>query len=308
MNIMQEVAQLVGNTPLLRLTAIEKEYGAKAAIIAKMECMNPAGSIKDRTALFMLRDGIERGLVKRGSVIVEPTSGNTGIGLASACARAGIKLILTMPETMSVERRNLLSAYGAEIVLTPASKGMRGAIEKAQEIVKSTPDAYTCGQFDNAANVRAHYQTTAPEIWRDTDGDVDAVVAGIGTGGTVTGIAKYLKEKNKKIKVFGVEPFESPFLTQGRSGAHGIQGIGAGFAPKILDLSIVDSVFAIKTHDAYRLANAVAKKEGVLVGISSGAALQAAIDLAQKDEWSGKNIVVIFPDSGERYLSCNLYD
>lgn len=307
MDIKQEIAQTVGNTPLLRLTSIEKEYGAKAAIIAKMECMNPAGSIKDRTALFMLRDGMERGLVKQGGVIVEPTSGNTGIGLASACAKAGIKLILTMPETMSVERRNLLSAYGAEIVLTPASKGMKGAIEKAQEIVNNTPDAYTCGQFDNVANVRAHYQTTAPEIWSDTDGKVDAVVAGIGTGGTATGIAKYLKEKNDKIKVFGVEPFESPFLTQGRAGAHGIQGIGAGFTPKILDLSVIDDVFTIKTEDAYRAANAVAKKEGVLVGISSGAALQAALDLAQKDEWSGKNIVVIFPDSGERYLSCNLY-
>lgn len=308
MNIKQEIAQTVGNTPLLRLTSIEKEYGAKAAIIAKMECMNPAGSIKDRTALFMLRDGMERGLVKQGGVIVEPTSGNTGIGLASACAKAGIKLILTMPETMSVERRNLLSAYGAEIVLTPASKGMKGAIEKAHEIVNNTLGAYTCGQFDNAANVRAHYQTTAPEIWRDTEGKVDAVVAGIGTGGTATGIAKYLKEKNDKIKVFGVEPFESPFLTQGRAGAHGIQGIGAGFAPKILDLSLIDGVFTIKTQDAYRAANAVAKKEGVLVGISSGAALQAALDLAQKDEWTGKNIVVIFPDSGERYLSCNLYD
>ena len=300
--------ELVGNTPLIELTNIEKELNLQAKLFAKVEYFNPAGSVKDRIALSMIEDAIKQGLLKDGSVIIEPTSGNTGIGLASISAMKGYRCILTMPESMSIERRKLLKAYGAEIVLTPASLGMKGAISKADELAKEIPNAIVLGQFVNPANPKIHYQTTGPEIYKDLDGKVDIFVAGVGTGGTISGTGKYLKEKNNKTVVIAVEPETSAVLSGNNPGPHMIQGIGAGFIPKTLDTSIYDKVAAISNDDAFKYGRLVGKKEGFLVGISSGAALKAAIDEAMKVENKGKNIVVLFPDTGDRYLSTKLYE
>ncbi len=308
MKVYKNVSELIGKTPLLELTSFEKDSKLKANIYAKLECMNPAGSIKDRAALEMIKDAEEKGTLKKGSVIVEPTSGNTGIGLASIGAANGYNVILTMPDTMSVERRNLLKSFGAQIVLTDGSLGMKGAIDKAKEIVESTPGAFLPGQFDNIANANSHYLTTGPEIWEDTEGKIDVLVSGIGTGGTITGIGKYLKEKNPDIKIIGYEPDDSPYLTKGISGPHKIQGIGAGFKPGILDENIIDEIFTVKYQDAKNAANFMAKKEGILVGITSGGALHIAVELAKENEYEGKTIVAILPDSGERYLSCGLFE
>lgn len=299
MKIYNCVTEIVGGTPLLRLNNIEKAYGLKAAIYAKLEYLNPAGSIKDRAAKFMIEDAERRGALKKGMTIVEPTSGNTGIGLAAVAAAKGYRVILTMPETMSEERRRLIKAYGAEIVLTDGKKGMAGAVEKAEEIAAA--GGIILGQFINEANAEAHRATTGPEIWDDTGGAVDIFVAGVGTGGTLTGAGEFLKSKNPEIKVVAVEPFSSPLLSKGVAGAHGIQGIGANFVPEILNTRIYDEVFPVADGEAFRLAREVVKREGVFVGISSGAALFAAIEIARKN--AGKNIVVIFPDSGDRYLS-----
>lgn len=306
--IYNQITQLTGRTPMMELVNFEKDYGAKAKILAKLEFFNPAGSVKDRVANKMISDAEEKGILKENSVIIEPTSGNTGIGLAAICAAKGYKVILTMPETMSVERRNLLKAYGAEIVLTDGKSGMSGAIEKAKEIAASTPNSFIAGQFENMANPQAHYETTGPEIWQDTDGKVDIFIAGIGTGGTVSGTGKFLKEKNPDIKIIGVEPTDSPVLTQGKSGAHQIQGIGAGFVPATLNTKIYDEIIAVDAEDAYKASRALARREGVLVGISSGAAAYAASMLAKRDENKGKNIVVLLPDSGERYLSTPMFE
>jgi len=308
MSNVQEVVQSVGKTPLVHLEKIEKDKRLIANLFAKKEGDNPAGSIKDRVGAYMLADALKRGKVAVGGTVIEPTSGNTGIGLAYACKKLDINLILTMPDNMSKERIDLLKGYGASVVLTPAKDGMKGAIAKANELAKERSSAYICGQFDNLQGVRAHYETTAPEIWNDLNGKVDVVVAGIGTGGTITGVAKYLKERNPEIKVVGVEPFESPFLTKGRAGAHGIQGIGAGFKPSILDLSLVDEIITVKTDEAYAYAKYLAKQEGVFAGISSGASLCAGVQIAGRKENEGKNVVVILPDSGDRYLSCGLFD
>lgn len=308
MKVYKNVSELIGKTPLLELTSFEKDFKLKANIYAKLECMNPAGSIKDRAAFEMIKDAEEKGKLKKGSVIVEPTSGNTGIGLASIGAAKGYDVILTMPDTMSMERRNLLKSFGAKIVLTDGSLGMKGAIDKAKEIVKNTPEAFLPGQFDNIANANSHYLTTGPEIWEDTDGKIDVLVSGIGTGGTITGIGKYLKEKNPNIKIVGYEPEDSPFLTKGISGPHKIQGIGAGFKPAILDESIIDEIVTVKYEDAKNAANSMAKNQGILVGITSGGAVHVAVELAKKKDYQEKTIVAILPDSGERYLSCDLFE
>ena len=300
--------EIVGNTPLMELKHIEKECNLKARLFAKLELFNPAGSVKDRIALEMIVDAEEKGLLKPGSVIVEPTSGNTGIGLASIAAMKGYRVVLTMPESMSIERRKLLKAYGAEIVLTEASKGMKGAIARAEELVNEIPNAIILGQFTNPANPKAHYKTTGPEIYRDLNGKVDYFVAGVGTGGTVTGVCRFLKEKIDGVKVVAVEPASSPVLSKGTPGPHMIQGIGAGFVPQTLDTSIYDEIIPVENDDAFAYGRLMGQQEGILVGISSGAALYAAIQVAQRKENEGKNIVVLLPDSGDRYLSTKLYE
>ena len=305
--IYKDVSQLIGNTPLVELSNIEKKYNLNAKIIAKLEYFNPAGSVKDRVAKAMIEDAENKGLLKVGSTIIEPTSGNTGIGIASVATAKGYKTILTMPETMSVERRNLLKAYGAEIVLTEGSKGMSGAIEKAQQLKAEIDGAIILGQFENMANPQAHFDTTGPEIWNDTDGEIDAFVAGVGTGGTVSGTGRYLKSQNNQIKVIAFEPENSPVLTDGHGGAHKIQGIGAGFVPKALDTEIYDEVVKVPDDFAMQMANEVAKTEGILIGISSGASMWTAIQLAQREEYKGKTIVALLPDTGERYLSTGIY-
>ena len=306
-NIYTSADQLIGNTPLLELTHIEKEYGLKATILVKLEYFNPAGSVKDRIAKAILEDAEQSGALKPGATLIEPTSGNTGIGLASVAAAKGYRLILTMPETMSVERRQLIKAYGAEIVLTEGAKGMKGAIAKAEELAKEIPNSFLPGQFVNPANPKAHYRTTGPEIWADTDGKVDIFVAGVGTGGTITGTGTYLKEQNAAVKVVAVEPASSPVLSKGTAGAHKIQGIGAGFVPAVLDTKIYDEVIAVENEDAFAVGKLIGRREGVLVGISSGAAVWAAIELAKRPENEGKTIVVLLPDTGDRYLSTPLF-
>ena len=305
--IYRSVDELVGNTPLLELKHIEREFGLKATLLAKLEYFNPAGSVKDRVARAMLDDAEARGVLKPDSVIIEPTSGNTGIGLASIAAARGYRIIIVMPETMSVERRKLMRAYGAELVLTEGAKGMKGAIAKADELAKEIPNSFIPGQFVNPANVAAHYGTTGPEIYRDTDGKVDFFVAGVGTGGTVTGTGKYLKEKIPGVKVVAVEPASSPVLSKGIAGAHKIQGIGAGFVPDILDTTVYDEIIPIENDDAFETGQIIGRHEGVLVGISSGAAVCAAIKVAQRPESAGKTIVVLLPDTGDRYLSTEMF-
>lgn len=299
--------QLIGKTPLLELTGIERKLELKAKILAKLEYFNPSGSVKDRAAKEMIDDAIEKGLLKEDSVIIEPTSGNTGIGLASVAAARGYRVIIVMPETMSVERRQLMKAYGAELVLTEGSKGMTGAIEKANELAKEIPNSFIPSQFTNPANAAAHFKTTGPEIFEDTDGKTDIFVAGVGTGGTLTGVGRYLRSKNPDVKIVAVEPASSPVLSKGVSGAHKIQGIGAGFIPEVLDTKIYDEVIAVENEDAFETSRLIGKSEGILVGISSGAAAYAAIEIAKRPENEGKNIVVILPDTGSRYLSSNLF-
>lgn len=299
--------ELVGNTPLVEVKNIEEELGLEARILVKLEYFNPAGSVKDRIAKAMIEDAEEKGLLKEGSVIIEPTSGNTGIGLASIAAVKGYRIILTMPETMSVERRNILKAYGAEIVLTEGAKGMKGAIEKAEELAKEIPGSYIPGQFVNPANPEVHRKTTGPEIWNDTDGDVDIFIAGVGTGGTLTGVGEYLKEKKPDVKIVALEPATSPVLSEGKSGAHKIQGIGAGFVPDVLNTKVYDEIITVENDDAFATGKLLAKHEGVLVGISSGAALAGAIALAKRPENKGKTIVALLPDSGDRYYSTPLF-
>lgn len=305
--ICNNVLDLTGGTPLMELHNYENKYCKGSKILAKLEYFNPAGSVKDRVAKQMILDAKESGALKEGSTIIEPTSGNTGIGLASAAASLGYKCILVMPDSMSVERRNLLKAYGAEVVLSEGAKGMAGAVEKAEELAKSIDGSFIAGQFVNPSNPKAHYLTTGPEIWEDTDGKVDVFVASVGTGGTLTGTARYLKEKNPDIKVIAVEPKASPLLSEGKAGPHKIQGIGANFVPEILDTKIYDEVVAISDEKAYETANAIAKLEGILVGISSGAAVAAAAEISSMDEYKGKNIVVILPDSGDRYMSSGVF-
>ena len=306
-NIYKGTLGLIGNTPLVEVTNIEKELGLEAKLLVKLEYFNPAGSVKDRVAKAMIEDAEEKGILKEGSVIIEPTSGNTGIGLASIAAAKGYRIILTMPETMSVERRNMLKAYGAELVLTEGAKGMKGAIAKAEELAKEIPNSFIPGQFVNPANPAAHRATTGPEIWNDTDGQVDIFVAGVGTGGTLTGVGEYLKSKNPNVKIVAMEPASSPVLSEGRSGAHKIQGIGAGFVPDVLNTKVYDEIITIENDDAFAGGKLLAKHEGVLVGISSGAALKAAIQLAQRQENKGKTIVALLPDSGDRYYSTPLF-
>ena len=299
--------QLIGRTPLLELTHIEKKFGLNARILAKLEYFNPGGSVKDRVALAMIDDAEAKGALKPGSVIIEPTSGNTGIGLASVAAARGYRIIIVMPETMSVERRQLMKAYGAELVLTEGAKGMTGAIAKAEELAGEIPGSFVPGQFVNPANPKAHFETTGPEIWADTDGQVDYFVAGVGTGGTVTGVGRYLKSQNAAVKVVAVEPKSSAVLSTGVAGAHKIQGIGAGFVPEVLDTAVYDEIIAVADEDAFRLGRELGRSEGVLVGISSGAALWAAIELAKRPENAGKTIVALLPDTGDRYLSTPLF-
>ena len=299
--------ELIGNTPLLELKGIEREYGLKAKIFAKLEYFNPAGSVKDRVAKAMIDDAEKSGKLEKGSVIIEPTSGNTGIGLASVAAARGYRVIIVMPETMSVERRQIMKAYGAELVLSEGAKGMKGAIAKAEELAASIKGSFIAGQFINPANPKIHYETTGPEIYEDTDGSVDIFVAGVGTGGTITGVGTYLKEKKPSVKVIAVEPAGSPVLSQGVAGAHKIQGIGAGFVPKVLDTSVYDEIITVENEDAFSTGRLIGVKEGVLVGISSGAAAWAAIEVAKRAENEGKNIVVLLPDTGDRYLSTPLF-
>ncbi|MCR5302540.1 MAG: cysteine synthase A [Lachnospiraceae bacterium] len=307
-NIYKNAVELIGNTPLVEVTNIEKELGLEATVLVKLEYFNPAGSVKDRIAKAMIEDAEKRGVLKEGSVIIEPTSGNTGIGLAAIAASKGYRAIFTMPETMSVERRNILKAYGAEIVLTDGTKGMKGAIAKAEELAKEIPGGFIPGQFVNPANPAIHKATTGPEIWKDTDGKVDIFIAGVGTGGTVTGTGEYLKEQNPNVKVVALEPEDSPVLSEGRSGAHKIQGIGAGFVPDVLNTKIYDEVFKAPGQAAFDTAKLLAKKEGISVGISSGAALYGAIELAKRPENKGKTIVALLPDSGDRYYSTALFE
>ena len=306
-NIYTSADQLIGHTPLLELTHIEKAHDLKAKLVAKLEYFNPAGSVKDRIAKAMIDDAEAKGLLKAGSVIIEPTSGNTGIGLASVAAARGYRIIIVMPETMSVERRQLMKAYGAELVLTEGVKGMKGAIAKADELAKEIPNSFVAGQFVNPANPKAHYETTGPEIWQDTDGKVDFFVAGVGTGGTITGVGKFLKEKTPAVKVVAVEPKTSAVLSTGIAGSHKIQGIGAGFVPDVLDTKIYDEIIPVDNDDAFAVGKEIGHREGVLVGISSGAALWAAIELAKRPENAGKTIVVLLPDTGDRYLSTPLF-
>ncbi len=306
-NIYKGMLGLIGNTPLMEIVNVEKELGLEATVLVKLEYLNPAGSVKDRVARAMIEDAEEQGILKEGSVIIEPTSGNTGIGLASIAAVKGYRIILTMPETMSAERRNILKAYGAELVLTDGARGMKGAIEKAEELAKEIPDSFIPGQFVNPANPAAHRASTGPEIWEDTDGKVDILVTGVGTGGTLTGVGGYLRSRNPEIKVVAVEPASSPFLSEGKGGPHQIQGIGAGFVPEVLDTGIYDEIIRIENEDAFEKGKLLAKKEGVLVGISSGAALSAALQIAGRPESRGKTIVVILPDSGDRYYSTALF-
>ena len=305
--IYKNAAELVGNTPLLEVGNIEKELGLEAKVLVKLEYFNPAGSAKDRIALSMIEDAEERGVLKPGAVIIEPTSGNTGIGLASLATIKGYRVILTMPETMSVERRNILKAYGAEVVLTDGAKGMKGAIAKAEELAKEIPGSFIPGQFENPANPKAHAATTGPEIWNDTDGKVDIFVAGVGTGGTITGTGEYLKSQNPNVKVVAVEPATSPVLSEGKAGPHKIQGIGAGFVPDTLDTKVYDEIIPVENEDAFETSKLLTKKEGILTGISSGAALYAAIQLAKRPENKGKVIVALLPDSGDRYYSTPLF-
>ena len=306
--IYTNVSQLVGNTPLVELSNYEKNNKLEAKIIAKVEYFNPAGSVKDRIAKAIIEDAEEKGLLKPGYTIIEPTSGNTGIGLAAIAASKGYKLVITLPETMSVERRNLIKAYGAELVLTDGSKGMKGAIAKAEELHQENPNSIIAGQFVNPANPKAHYLTTGPEIWKDSDGDVDFFVAGVGTGGTITGVGKYLKEKNPNIKIVAVEPDSSPVLSTGVAGPHKIQGIGAGFVPQVLDTKIYDEIIRVKNEDAFATGKSIARTDGILVGISAGAAIFAATELAKRPENKGKKIVVLLPDTGDRYLSTPLFN
>lgn len=306
-NIHKSLTELIGKTPLLELTNYEKKYNLKTKLVAKLEYFNPAGSVKDRIAYAMIKDAEEKGILKEGSTIIEPTSGNTGIGIASVATAKGYRAILTMPETMSVERRNLLKAYGAEVVLTDGTKGMKGAIAKAEELSKEIPNSFIPAQFENPANPEIHYTTTGPEIWEDTDGKVDIFVSGIGTGGTITGAGKFLKEKNPNIKVIAVEPAESPVLSKGVAGPHKIQGIGAGFVPDTLDTAVYDEIITVQNEDAFKAGREIALTEGVLVGISSGAALWAAAELAKREENESKTIVVLLPDTGDRYLSTALF-
>ena len=306
-NIYTSADQLIGKTPLLELTHIEKKLGLKAKVLAKLEYLNPAGSVKDRVAKAMIDDAEEKGLLKPGSVIIEPTSGNTGIGLAAVAAARGYRIIIVMPDTMSVERRQLMKAYGAELVLSEGAKGMKGAIAKADELAAEIPDSFIPGQFVNPANPKAHFETTGPEIYADTDGEVDIFVAGVGTGGTITGVGEYLKSKKPEVKVVAVEPATSPVLSKGTAGAHKIQGIGAGFVPKVLDTGVYDEIIPVANEDAFAVGKQIGKAEGVLVGISSGAAAWAAIELAKRPENEGKTIVVLLPDTGDRYLSTPLF-
>ena len=308
MKIYNNAAETIGNTPLVRFSAYADKTGAEAEILAMLDYRNPAGSAKDRVGFEMLREAMESGKINKNSVIIEPTSGNTGIGIASVAAQMGLRVIITMPETMSLERRKLLAAYGAELVLTDGSKGMTGAIAKANELAAEIENSFIPAQFDNPANAEAHYKTTGPEIWADTDGEVDIFVAGVGTGGTITGVGRYLKEKNPDIKIIAVEPADSPFLSQGKAGAHGLQGIGAGFIPKILDTEIYDEIITVTTEEAYETARQTVKTEGILIGISSGAALYAATVVAKRKENKGKKIVVLLPDGGERYMSTGMFD
>lgn len=307
MNVYKSVLDLIGNTPLMEVVNIEKDLGLKATVLVKLEYFNPAGSVKDRIAKAMIKEAEKKGVLREGAVIIEPTSGNTGIGLASIAASKGYRMILTMPETMSMERRNILKAYGAEIVLTEGARGMEGAIEKAEELAKEIPNSFIPGQFENPVNPATHRATTGPEIWKDTDGKVDIFVAGVGTGGTLTGVGEYLKEQKPSIKVVAVEPADSPVLSEGKAGAHMLQGIGAGFVPKVLNTQIYDEVFKVEKEDAFWAGRYLAKQEGVLVGISSGAALYAAVALAKRQENEGKIIVALLPDHGDRYYSTPLF-
>ncbi len=300
--------QMIGRTPLLELCRIQQQLGLDARVLAKLEYLNPAGSVKDRAALSMIRDAEQKGLLKEGSVIVEPTSGNTGIGLAAVAAARGYRVVIVMPETMSLERRQLMRAYGAELVLTEGSKGMSGAVEKAQQLVQQIPGAFLAGQFTNPANPQAHFETTGPEIWQDTEGHVDVFVAGVGTGGTITGVGRYLKSQDPAVRIVGVEPAASPLLSKGTAGPHKIQGIGANFVPHVLDTAIYDELLAVTDQDAFAAGRLMARTEGVLVGISSGAALWAAVELAKRPENRGKTIVTLLPDTGDRYLSTGMFD